>query len=290
MKNKNSTTKNKRRGFFVSMVDQVRTNRTSFIVFCILRVLVIAVIIRSVLTRQWESVFVAVLTLVLFLIPPFIEKNFRIQLPTVLESMAFVFVFCAEILGEIECYYLRVPFWDTALHTVNGFMFAAFGFCLVDLFNREKKFRFELSPFFLAIVAFCFSMTIGILWEFFECFADQVLLTDMQKDFFVNTISTVSLNEEGLNRAVILRDIQSTAITLSDGSQVTFSGYLDIGLLDTMKDLFVNFIGAVVFSVIGFFYVKQRGRGKIARQFIPVVESYDSPVSDDTTNSSQCET
>ena len=30
--------------------------------------------------------------------------------------------------------------------------------------------------------------------------------------------------------------------------------YLDVGIMDTMKDLFVNFIGAVVFSVFGYLY------------------------------------
>ena len=46
-------------------------------------------------------------------------------------------------------------------------------------------------------------------------------------------------------------------------------GYLDVGIIDTMKDLFVNFIGAVVFSTIGYFYVRGRGKGGFAQRFIP---------------------
>ena len=44
-----------------------------------------------------------------------------------------------------------------------------------------------------------------------------------------------------------------------------------MGILDTMKDLAVNFVGAAVFSFIGYFYVKGRGRGRFARRFIPQV-------------------
>ena len=57
--------------------------------------------------------------------------------------------------------------------------------------------------------------------------------------------------------------------TAVNGESLGLGGYLDIGLLDTMKDLFVNFIGAVVFSIIGYFYVKSRGKGKVASKFIP---------------------
>ncbi len=218
----------------------------------------------------WENVFVCVLSLILMLAPPILEKKLNINVPTALEIVAYVFVFCAEILGEIGAYYVKYPFWDTMLHTVNGFMFAAFGFCLVDILNRNKKFTFELSPAFLAIVAFCFSMTVGVLWEFFEFFADYFLHTDMQKDFLVKNIHTVALNPDGQNKAVHISDIISTVITTPSGTK-EMQGYLDVGIIDTMKDLLVNFIGAVVFSMLGFVYVKKRGKGKIASSFIPTV-------------------
>ena len=64
------------------------------------------------------------------------------------------------------------------MHTTSGFMFAAFGFCIVDLMNRSKNIRMELSPATLAVVAFCFSMTIGVLWEFFEFGVDQLTHAD----------------------------------------------------------------------------------------------------------------
>ena len=139
---------------------------------------------------------------------------------------------------------------------------AAVGFSLVDLINRSQKFSIQLSPLFLAIVAFCFSMTIGVLWEFFEFTMDYFLGTDMQKDFIITQIHSVALNPDKLNIAESVK-VESLLVNGQDWIE-KLGGYLDIGLTDTMKDLIVNFIGAVVFSVFGYFYVKHRG----ARSFI----------------------
>ena len=114
-------------------------------------------------------------------------------------------------------------------------------------------------------------MTIGVLWEFFEFAMDRWMLFDMQKDTVINTISTVSLDPAGGTAAVAVKGIQEVILVLEDGTQMPLGlgGYLDVGIIDTMKDLFVNFIGAVVFSAIGFLYVKGRGKGGFARRFIP---------------------
>ena len=258
--------------FFTTLVLQIRRDKKAYVVYLILQVLIWAVMIRSIFIGKYENVFTALLAELLLLIPPLLEKGFHVDIPTTLEILAYIFVFCAEILGEIGNYYVRFPFWDTMLHTFNGFMFAAFGFCLVDIFNKNKRFRFQLSPFFLALVAFCFSMTIGVLWEFLEFSADLLLKTDMQKDTFVHGFGTVSLPNDLGDKVTRIRDITSTTIKTADGRTVTFSGYLDIGLFDTIKDLFVNFIGAVVFSIIGYFYTRRQGHGRIAAQFIPVFQ------------------
>lgn len=157
------------------------------------------------------------------------------------------------------------------LHTLNGFLCAAIGFSLLDILNRNERLTFSLSPVYLAVVAFCFSMTIGVLWEFFECTMDQLFLLDMQKDTIVHSIGSVMLDPTGGNTPVAIHNITDVIVVTADGSQhpLGLGGYLDIGILDTMKDLFVNFIGAVVFSFIGYFYVKNRGKGSFARRFIP---------------------
>ena len=133
----------------------------------------------------------------------------------------------------------------------------------------------------MAIAAFCFSMTIGVLWEFFECAMDQIFVQDMQKDTIVNTISSVMLDPTGEQRAVAIRGITDVILVTEDGQvALGLGGYLDIGLLDTMEDLLVNFIGAVVFSVVGYFYVKNQGKGWFARNFIPKVLSEEEAAAD----------
>ena len=249
-------------------------NKRTLTVYLVLRALVIAVMVRAFFRGAYENMFMCGLTLVLMILPSILTKKLKIYLPSALEIVILCFIFAAEILGEISSFYINVPHWDTMLHTINGFLCAAVGFALVDLFNRDERFTFKLSPLFLAVVAFCFSMTIGILWEFFEFSADHFFATDMQKDTIVRQINTVELDETRTNKVVKIKNIDDVIIVHTDGSEESLGlgGYLDIGIIDTMKDLFVNFIGAVVFSILGFIYVKTRGKGKIASSFIPRVE------------------
>jgi len=245
---------------------EIKEHKSSFMVHIILCLLVIAVMILQLYNGNYENFFLCILTLLLFMLPGFVQVSFKVELPVVLEIIILLFIFAAEILGEISEFYVKFPYWDTMLHTLNGFLAAAIGFSLVDLLNRSKKLVFELSPLFTAIVAFCFSMTIGVIWEFFEFAMDIFLGFDMQKDTIVHTITSVMLDPAGGNVPVRIDDIYEVSV---NGQELGLGGYLDIGLLDTMKDLFVNFIGAVIFSILGYFYVKTRGKGKLARRFIP---------------------
>ncbi|MBQ2931275.1 MAG: hypothetical protein IJE62_00310 [Clostridia bacterium] len=245
----------------------IKEKKATFVVFVALRLMVIIAGIHSYISGVYENLFFCVLTFVLLTAPSFVKKNFGIELPSALEIVILLFIFAAEILGEMGNYYTKVPYWDTILHTVNGFLCAAIGFALSDILNRNENIKFKMSPVFLAIVAFCFSMTIGVLWEFFEFFCDVFLSTDMQKDHVVKSITSTLLGD-GTKDPMTVQQITTTAV---NGAKLKIDGYLDIGLYDTMKDLFVNFIGAVVFSVIGFFYVKTRGKGKIAKLFIPSI-------------------
>ncbi len=245
---------------------ELREHKSSFIVYMTLRVLVILMMVLQFFNRNYENVFLCILTLLLLVIPSLIQINLKIELPTALEITILVFIFAAEILGEIQSYYIRIPVWDTALHTINGFLMAAIGFALVDILNRSKKVSMNLSPLFVSIVAFCFSMTIGVIWEFFEFGMDCFVGFDMQKDTIVNAINSVMLDPTNSNVVMRIPDITDVVV---NGKSLGLGGYLDIGLVDTMKDLIVNFIGAVVFSVIGYFYIKNRGKGTFARRFIP---------------------
>lgn len=194
-----------------TLKEQVRENPRLAAVYVILRVLVVLALVAQVFNGNFENVFLCVLTLILFSIPSFIERTVRIDIPDTLEVIILLFIFAAEILGEIQAYYVQFPYWDTMLHTLNGFLCAAIG--------------------------------------------------------------SVMLDPAGGNTPVAIHDITDVIVITADGAQhpLGLGGYLDIGILDTMKDLFVNFIGAVVFSFIGYFYVKNRGKGWFAKRFIPKV-------------------
>ncbi len=256
-----------------SLKQEIKEKKGVSTLYVILRLLVLLTMVLQFLNHNFENVFLCILTLFLFLLPTFIERTIRIKLPDTLEIIILLFIFAAEILGEIQSYYTLFPYWDLMLHTLNGFLCAAIGFSLVDILNRHKQFSFSLSPLFMAVVAFCFSMTIGVLWEFFELFMDQCFLYDMQKDTIIQTISTVELDASKSNIPIVIENIQDVILVLDDGTErsLGLGGYLDVGLYDTMEDMFVNFIGAVVFSIFGFFYVKSRGKGKFASRFIPRV-------------------
>jgi len=210
------------------LIDSAKKAPAQFVVYVILRAVVLVIMVMQIFNRNWNDVFFCVLTLVLFLIPSFIERRIKVNIPDTLEIIVLLFIFAAEILGEIRGYFINVPGWDTALHTANGFLAAAIGLALIDILNRSDRFAISLSPLFVVMVSFCFSMTVGVVWEFFEYGMDVFFGTDMQKNTIIN-------------------------------------GFVDIGLHDTMKDLLVNFLGAALFSLLGFFHIKNRGKGNTSR-------------------------
>ncbi len=254
------------------MLSAYRENKKSTIaIYLILRILVILCMILEMLRGEINNVLLCFLSLVLFTLPTFIESKFQIKLPDVFEIIVYFFIFSAEILGEINNFYGIIPFWDTMLHTINGFLAAGVGYSLFNLLNKNSK-HIKLSPAYLSLVAFCFSMTIGVVWEFFEYTMDKVFLIDMQKDQIVDRISSVSLDPEASNRAIVVKDINKTILYDSNDNVLTVveGGYLDIGINDTMKDLVVNFIGAFVFSVFGYFYTINSEKHALASNFIIV--------------------
>ncbi|MBD8930974.1 MAG: hypothetical protein EGQ79_02365 [Ruminococcus sp.] len=254
---------------------KARKNRTK--IQMVLTLIVVFSVIRQFFLGNYHNMFLGILTLILFIVPQFLDKKLSVTIPVGLETVILIFIFSAEILGEINAFYVKIPIWDSILHTTNGFLMAAIGFALIDLFNRSEKFSIKMSPYFVAFFAFCFSMTVGVLWEFFEFSMDQFFGLDMQKDWIVTAINSVKLNPTGANVPIHV-DVQSVVI---NGEQWNLGGYLDIGLIDTMKDLIVNFIGAVVFSVIGILYLKNRERGKLAASLIPQVRNKDKIEAED---------
>lgn len=242
-------------------------------VYVLIRAIAIFMLINQLILQRWGNALILVLTLVLLAVPLLVERLFNIEFPNLLELIIILFIFSSTILGELSDFYGYFKVWDTALHTLNGFLAGGVGFSLVYLLNRNAE-GMNLTPLFLAIVTFCFSMTVGVMWEFFEYSADHSLNLDMQKDRIVQHINSVSIGLES-NVVYHIDNIQRTVIERKDNSgnsidTVINDGYLDIGLIDTMKDLFVNLLGAIVFSVLGYLYAQQDQRKyKFVRNFIP---------------------
>ena len=262
------------KNFRQAMEKELHEHRSSFVVFYILRLLIIVAFVRQIMRGGYESAFYCALAYLLLYVPSWLQVKLHIELPPALEITVFCFIYAAEILGEVNAFYVVVPHWDTMLHTLNGFLAAAVGFSMVILLNDDERLTFDLSPLFLALVAFCFSMTIGVLWEFFEFGMDMIFHTDMQRDTVVSAIYSASLDPTLSNKVVAVTGIRDVAV---NGESLGVGGYLDIGIIDTMKDLFVNFIGAVVFSVSGFFYAATKGRRKSkAQSFVPSKKTPDT--------------
>lgn len=269
-----------KKSFFRRMLDEFHSYvdgrpKRVVVTYLVLRILVIATLVLQLLNANYYNAMLCVLTLLLFMIPAFADRQLKVKLPSVLEVVILLFAFSAEILGEIQNFYGIFHSWDTILHTMNGFMMAAIGFAMIDLLNNNPKFHFTASPLFVGFVAFCFSMTIGVLWEFFEFGMETFFHIDMQRDFIYNTIASTNkvINPTGANTAVIVNDVKTTISGTINGTPqtISFDGYLDIGIKDTMKDLMVNCIGAVVYSILGVFYIK--GRGKLAEKFMPTLKT-----------------
>ena len=248
--------------YIKQLQNHIKTDRKSFYLYWVLRGLVLLTLCRCLFRRNYESAAVCVLSLVLLLLPSFVETKLKIQIPTAFEMIIYLFIFAAEIMGEINHYYVLIPGWDTMLHTINGFLCAVVGFSLVDLLNQNSA-SIELSPLYVTIVAFCFSMTIGVLWEFFEFSADQILHFDTQKDYIVTGFSSVTLDPNHAGALISVANITETVIHTASGETIRIeNGYLDIGIIDTMKDLLVNFLGAIVCSVLGYQYITHRDNEK----------------------------
>lgn len=160
------------------------------------------------------------------LVPGFISKKFKLEIPSNMYFVFIIFLYCAIFLGEVTNFYYVIPHWDTILHTFSGAMLGALGFSFITLLNNEKTISIHLSPLFVAIFAFTFATTLGVFWEIYEFSFDGLLGLNMQK------------------------------FALEDGTDLVGR----FALMDTMKDLIVDCLGAFVMSVIGFISLKyQKG-------------------------------
>lgn len=163
------------------------------------------------------------LGIVAMIIPNMVVKKKNIQIPSNMYIFYLIFLYCAIFLGEVKSFYYIIPQWDTILHTFSGVMIGALGFSFVSMFNKTEDLHLQLSPFFVAMFAFMFAVTLGVIWEIYEFTFDGLLGLNMQK--FMMEPGDVML----VGRAA---------------------------LEDTMEDLIVDTLGALFISVAGYFSLK----------------------------------
>ncbi|MEG1805668.1 MAG: hypothetical protein RR327_04650 [Clostridia bacterium] len=154
-------------------------------------------------------------------IPSFVERRIRIEVPSFMNILFIIFLFCAIYLGEVQFFYYKIAFWDTILHFFSAVMLGCLSFSVINALSANKI--EGIHPLFVMIFAFCFAITIEVIWEFYEfCW-----------DFFAGFNMQKYQTEEGINL------IGQAA------------------LIDTMEDLFVGAVGAFLASLAGFFSIKK---------------------------------
>lgn len=157
-------------------------------------------------------------------LPSFLTKRFRFRIPSFMYIMYIIFLYCAIFLGEVQSFYYSVPHWDDILHCTSSMMTGLFGFMIVSILNSDESAKMKLSPVFVCLFAFCFSVTIGTVWEIYEYAADGLMGFNMQK-FMI------------------------------DGGEVLIGR---AALSDTMKDIIVDCIGAFAATLVGFLSIKMQ--------------------------------
>ena len=228
---------------------------------------VVFIFTRQLILREWFLAITCVFVLIVMVIPEILSKKYMIEFPTTLEIMIYLFVFAAEILGEIGEYYISISWWDNILHLVSGFALGGVGIFFIDKLNNSPLHHLSLSPFFVVLVSICFSTSVLTLWELFEYSSDVLLSTDMQKDTVVSSISSVNFNNDGKNSSVT-KEISSVIINNEDWNKL-YGGYIDIGLHDTMFDLIFGIAGASFYSFLAYFYLKRKDKNGFVTNFIP---------------------
>lgn len=192
-------------------------NKSSMIITNLVRLALILTYVRGWFMQDHSQDFLIILTFVMTYYPSVLEKRFGVYLPNTLQIVITLFIFAAQVLGEMNNFYDKIPWWDTMLHATSGTILGLLGFMFVYLLNKKGDANVNLSPIFVVLFAFCFAITMGVFWEFFEYAADRLLGYNMQK----------------------------------------FRLPGQDGLIDTMEDLIVDTIGVLVACVLGWLYIKQ---------------------------------
>ena len=211
-------------------------------------------IIMLIVNKQYDRLPLAIATPFIILAPRFVERIFKCKmtLPTYLICL---FYAIGPMLGQCHNLYYTVPWWDKMLHILGGVMFAFFGLFLFEKFVGKDKKKVVIT----AVFALCFSMAIAVLWEFCEFGADTFLGMDMQDDTVVTHINSYLL-DEGVGVAGSIENIEEVIV---NGQVLPVKGYIDIGLTDTILDMLLETMGALVVAII---YITCKGKYTVFKE------------------------
>lgn len=144
------------------------------------------------------------------------------------------------LLGAVYNFYYFTSWWDILLHFMAGTVFAAVGAQIAYVLNKRNKTAYMLAAVFGVLL----SIGIAVVWEFFEYASDTFLHSDMQADTIIYELYTK------INRTDGLTDIYTNITdTMVNGQSLGIVGYLDIGLIDTMNDMIIETLGALLFFI-----------------------------------------
>lgn len=259
-------------GIFSKLKILILNNKAKCILHGVLKAHTLFCLVWTLIDRNWLCFGYSIITLLLFMLPTLCQIILKIELPFSLEAVVMLFIWAAMVLGDVYDWYVVFPHWDTLLHTVTGFVAAAVGMGLVNVMNKDDKFALKLSPLFVAIFCFSVSMMVGAMWELFEYCIDLSGITNMQKDTLFDAVKYSAMGINGETVSGTVKDIAEMQFILKDGTlcKPGLAGYMDMGLIDSIEDMFVNFIGALVFAVIAYLYVKKGGKNKVLNSFIEI--------------------
>ncbi len=197
-----------------------------------------ATLLYVLITAQYHCIFTCIFGGTLLFTPFFARKLFHLQVNTLLYVFV-MFYAVTPIFGYVFKFYYNVFWWDSFMHTAGGVVFAVLGVFLANWFNKNGK----MNLLTRAVFALCFSITVAVAWEFVEYTSDMLFHTDMQKDTYIDVIDSylLGLKPDEIGR---LANIETVVV---NGQPL--KGYIDIGLIDTMSDLIVETVGAILFVV-----------------------------------------
>jgi len=245
-----------------------KAEKTSNIFFIIFITLGIASVIHMITKGEIGFTIQAILYALVLFVPYLLQKLFKIKFSPFLKIFLYFYIFGGATLGTIYNFHGMGIHWDTIMHVLTGFL--AMGICIAIFRDMVKIDIIKKSPMYIVLSAFCLSVTIGSVWEFYEYGADKIFKTDMHDDVLINEIHSYLLQEENMRKTVSITGIEKTVLYDKDDNLlfVIKGGYLDVGFNDVMKDMIVHAGASLVFAIMIFPYYKNN-KLRFMRHFVP---------------------